>query len=111
MYIGQCTIGIGPIKSKSVEYFHKITGDYELVKQMVTAEFINGYLKFDQGEMYNLDITDTKISAKGDDIIYVVMDKPKKIRNLRRRIANYCVFRIKTRFHSTSVLPVIHCYE
>ena len=95
--IGRCTLGIGPIQSESYEYFHKITGDFELSKRMAAAEFLNAYIKFDKDEMSDLDITDTKISAKGDNILYIVMDSPEKILNLRRRIADCQDTRIKTR--------------
>ena len=64
---------------------------------MAAAEFLNGYLKYDKEEMTDLDITDTKTSAKGDNILYIVMDCPEKILNLRRRIADCNNPGIKTR--------------
>ena len=78
-FIGQCTLGIGPVRPESYEYFYKITGDFELSKKMAAAEFLNGYMKFYKEEMSDLDISDTKISAKGDNILYIVMDSPDKI--------------------------------
>ena len=35
--IGRCMLGVGPIYSKSYNYFYKITGDFELSKKMVAA--------------------------------------------------------------------------
>ena len=96
-YVGQCSIGLGPIKQESIEYFYKITGDYDLSKKMAAAEFLTAYLKFDHSEMSDIDITDTKLSAKGDEILYIVMDNPEKIRNIRRRLADCRDERIKTR--------------
>ena len=77
---------LGPIKSQSIEYFYKITGDYDLAKKMAAAEFLCAYLKFDQDEMTEVEITDTKLSAKGDDIMYIVMSDQEKIKNIRRRL-------------------------
>ena len=39
-YIGRCTIGIGPIRQESTDYFNKITADYGLAKKMAAAEFL-----------------------------------------------------------------------
>ena len=95
--IGQCTIGIGPIKEQSYDYFYKITGDYDESKKMAAAEFLAAYLKFDTDDMSDLHITDTKKSAKGDEILYVVFDSPEKVRNVRRRLADCRNPKIKTR--------------
>ena len=95
--IGQCTLGIGPIVQKSFDYFHRITGDYGEAKKMAAAEFLTGYLKYDTNDMTDLDITDTKISGKNDNILYIVLDSPEKIKNIRRRIADCQNPAIKTR--------------
>ena len=86
--VGKCTLGIGPIKKKSYDYFNTITADFEESKKMAAAEFLTGYLKFDHDEMIDMSITDTKISSKNDDILYIVLDSPSKVRNIRRRIAD-----------------------
>ena len=87
-YVGQCTVGIGPIVSQSINYFNRITGDYTEAKKLAAAEFMTEYLKFDHNDLSDIDITDTKVSSKGDDILYVVLDSPGKARNVRRRIAD-----------------------
>ena len=86
--IGRCTIGIGPIQQRSVNYFHKITGDYNEAKKMAAAEYLQEYLRFDQKDLSDLDITDTRTSAKGDNILYIVLDCPQKVINIRKRIAD-----------------------
>ena len=96
-FAGQCTIGLGPIKSESYDYFNKITGDFEEAKKMAAAEFLVGYLKYDHNDMSDTDISDTRISPKDDDILYVVMDSPEKVKNIRRRIADCRNPEIKTR--------------
>ena len=96
-YIGRCTIGIGPIRQESTDYFNKITADYGLAKKMAAAEFLQGYLKFDECDLSDIDITDTKMSANGDNIMYCVLDCPEKVINIRRRIADCQNDAIKTR--------------
>ena len=95
--IGQSTIRIGPIKEASIEYFHNITADFGEAKKMAAAEFLQGYLRFDNKEMGEVNITDTKVSGKDDKILYIVLDSPRKIRDIRRRIADCRNPTIKTR--------------
>ena len=90
-------MGLGPIKEQSFKYFNKITGDFNDAKKMAAAEYLTGYLKFNHEDMSDVDICDTKISPKGDDILYVVFDSPEKALNVRRRIADCQDPRIKTR--------------
>ena len=52
---------------------------------MAAAEFLMEYLKFDHKDMNAMVITDTRKSGKGDNILYVVMDSPRKIKDIRRR--------------------------
>ena len=96
-FVGQCTIGLGPIKKESYDYFNKITGDFEEAKKMAAAEFLTGYLRYNHDDMSDTDITDTRISPKDDDILYIVMDSPEKVRNIRRRIADCRNSAVKTR--------------
>ena len=96
-YIGRCTIGIGPIRQESIDYFNKITADYGLAKKMAAGEFLQGYLRFNEEDLSDIDITDTKMSAKGDNIMYIVLDCPEKVTNIRRRIADCRNDEIKTR--------------
>ena len=96
-YIGRCTIGVGPIRQESISYFNKITADYGLAKRMAAAEFLQGYLKFDDSDLSDIDITDTKMSAKGDSIMYIVLDCPEKVVNIRKRLADCQNEAVKTR--------------
>ena len=87
--IGKCTIGVGPIKSRSYDYFNTNTADFEEAKKMATAEFLAEYLKFNHKDMTDMNITDTRISAKrGDNMLYIVLDSPGKVKNIRKRIAD-----------------------
>ena len=95
--VGQCTIGIGPIKGQSFEYFYKITGDFPEAQKMAAVEFLQEYLKFDSEDLTDCNITDTKISRKGDDILFIVFDSPDIVKNIRRRIADCQNDHIRTR--------------
>ena len=64
---------------------------------MAAAEYMTEYLKFTHDDLSDIDITDTKTSKKGDDILYVVFDCPEKARNVRRRVADCRNPTIKTR--------------
>ena len=64
---------------------------------MAAAEFLQGYLKFDDEDLSDLDITDTKMSGKGDHIMYIVLDCPEKVLNIRRRLADCQNDEVKTR--------------
>ena len=44
-----------------------------------------------------MDITDTKISGKGDNVMYIVMDCPEKVINIRKHVADCRNENIKTR--------------
>ena len=110
-YAGQCTIGLGPIKSESYNYFNKITGDFEEAKKMAAAEFLVGYLKYDHNNMSDTDISDTRISPKDDNILYLVMDSPEKVKNIRRQIADCRNPEIKTQeYIPPQFFPKIHSH-
>ena len=95
--MGQCTLGIGPIKNQSFDYFYKITGDYLEAQKMAAVEFLQEYLKFDSEDLSDCNITDTKVSKKGDNILFFVFDSLEIVRNIRRRIADCQNESIKTR--------------
>ena len=85
------------MKRESFDYFYTITGDFDEAKRMAAIEYMEGYLNFNQDDLVDFNITDTKISAKGDDILYLVLDSPSKVKNLRRRISDLQNSDIKTR--------------
>ena len=43
---------------------------------MAAVEYLTEYLKFDHSDLQEMEITDTKVSKKGDDILYVVFWEP-----------------------------------
>ena len=100
--MGKCTIGVGPIKEKSYEYFNNIMADYSEAKKMAAAEFLTEYLRFK--DMSDTDITDTKVSNKKDDILYIVLYSPTKVKYIRRRTAETRRSRLKTSFPQCSLI-------
>ena len=80
MKIRKCMIGIGPMKKKEFDYFNKIMDDYTEAKKMAVAKFLSGYLWYDHDKLSDIDITDTKVSGKNIDILYIVMESPSKVR-------------------------------
>ena len=64
---------------------------------MAGAEFLEGYLKYDKRDMEEINITDTKISGKGDSILYLVLGDQEQVINIRRRLADCKNDVIKTR--------------
>ena len=95
--VGRCTLGLGPIKTQSIDYFHTITGDYDEAKKMAGIEYLTEYLQFDHADLAEIEITDTKISQKNDDILYVVFANQDIVKNVRRRVADCQNSAIKTR--------------
>ena len=107
--VGRCTIEVGPIKKESYDYFYKITSDFDEAKKLAAVEYMEGYLEFDHEDMNDYCITDTKISGKGDNILYIVFDSPTKVKNVRRRIADLQNPLIKTRDYIPP--QFFKCYE
>ena len=80
-------IGIGPIKLQSIEYYNTPSVSYHEAKILAVKEYLAHYLKYDEQELSELSIADTKVSANKDDFIYVVMANQDDIRNIYRRKA------------------------
>ena len=65
-------IGIGPIKTKTIQHFEKIHGDLEKAKVAAVQEFLQYYLNYTMTEINDMGITATKLAK--DDIVYVVLE-------------------------------------
>ena len=77
---------IGPISSRSVNYFRKDGVEYEAAKIMAVKEFLAYNLGYEEEELRNLQIMETRMSQKGD-IINVAMAKEEDIREFYIRKA------------------------
>ena len=82
----QHTAGIGPIYQETLDYFNRITVDYDSAKIMVTEEYMRECLKFNDEEMEEFRITDTQHSSK-DNILYIVLDDPRSVKDIYIRMA------------------------
>ena len=71
---------------------------------MAATEFLMEYLRFDQRDLSDTDITDTKMSGKKDDILYVVFGSPTKVRDVRILIGDCGNPDIRTRDHIPPML-------
>ena len=80
-------IGIGPVYTQSIEHFLKIVGDYDEAKKMAAQEYLSVHLRFNEKELAEIDITDTQVSAKGENILYIVVTDESNIRDIRARTA------------------------
>ena len=78
-------IGIGPISKGSVEHFNRRVKDEKLARKMAVEEFLHHYLEFNEEEISELKILDTKHSK--DDVIYVALDNEEHIKEIRFRRA------------------------
>ena len=80
-------IGIGPVYMRLIEHFHRIVGDYDDAKKMAAQEYLTVHLRFDDKEVAEMEISDTQVSSKGENILYVVMTDESHIHDIRGRMA------------------------
>ena len=80
-------IGIGPISRRYIEECENDTNDYKEAKVRAVKEFLEKQLKYDERELKEIKIEDTKVSASKDEIVYVVLKDIEDIKNIHRRKA------------------------
>ena len=54
---------------------------------MAAQEYLRGMLKFNEQEIQEMNITDTQMSSKGDDTMYIAFDDPIHVRDIHIRLA------------------------
>ena len=64
-------VGAHPITQTSINKFNVITGDYEEAKREAAREYLINILGFEMGELEMFMITDTQVSGKGDNVLYI----------------------------------------
>ena len=80
-------IGIGPIKMKSINYHNeKVKKIYE-AKVMSAKEFLGFFLKFEEDELKEMNIVETKLSSGNDEIMYIALEDREHVRDIHRRKA------------------------
>ena len=80
-------VSIGPIPTTSIEYFMNDGVDFEQAKKMAVKELLSYSLNFDDTELEALNIMETKISNKGDNIVNVAFATENEARELYVRKA------------------------
>ena len=65
-------IGIGPIPQEAIQFHDKTGGCPDEAWKEAVCEFLQYYLDYDNEEIQDLEIIETKKAAK-DDIIYCVL--------------------------------------
>ena len=79
-------VGIGPIPGDAIKYHEKKTKNPEDARKNAVREFLQYYLDYDNEEIRELEILETKTAAK-DDIIYCALGKIEDVKELHYRRA------------------------
>ena len=82
----QHMVGVGPISTESEKHFLKETNDPIEATKMAIREFLEYNLDFNEDELENLDIRDTKRAAK-DNVLYFALQDPQKVKEIHYRKA------------------------
>ena len=80
-------VGAHPITQESIDKFNLITGDYEEAKIEAAKEYLINILGYHLAELQMVNITDTQVSSKGDNVLYIAVDDQDTIYDIRRREA------------------------
>ena len=83
----QRMVGLGPIYDKDISKHIADTKDYNEAKIWAIKEHLAINYKYNQEELDNICIAETKRSSKGDNIIYLAMTSKSDIRDIYARKA------------------------
>ena len=83
----KCIIGLGPIKQSTISHKNEIVGDYLEAKKMAVLDFLRDKLQYNDEEIDSINITDTQVSAKTENLVYIVVSEEASIRDIRTRMA------------------------
>ena len=83
----KCIIGLGPIKQSTINSNNAIVVDYLEVKKMAALDFLRNSLKYNEEEIYFIDITDSQVSARSENFLYIVVADELSIRYIRSIMA------------------------
>ena len=81
------TLGIQPVKNKDIEDHLRVTKDPRKARELAVRDYLRDYLQFNEEELEEVEIKDTKISSKGDETVYVVFGSIETIRDIHWRVA------------------------
>ena len=80
-------VSLGPVTAASVEFFRSTLVSYDEAKKLAIKEFLQYNLGYDEEELVSLEIMETRMSSKDDNIINVAMATEDAIRELYTRQA------------------------
>ena len=82
----QHMVGIGPIRSVTIDYFQKKTGSLEEARRSAIREYLSYKLDFSDKELDKMEIKETKSAAK-EDILYFALAEKEDIKEIHYRRA------------------------
>ena len=62
-------------------------GNYLEAKKMAVIDYLRHHLKYNDEEIDTIEITDTQVSAKMENLVYIVVAEEQSIRDIRSRMA------------------------
>ena len=83
----QSMVGLGPIDWNHYEKELKEENDYEKVKLNLAIKHLRKYYKYDDKEIEQIEILETKITVKDEIFIYIALKDSQDIRDIYRRKA------------------------
>ena len=83
----QSMVGLGPIDWHSYEKELKEENNYEKVKLNLVTKHLRKHYKYDDNEIEQLEILETKITVKDEIFIYIALKDSQDIRDIYRRKA------------------------
>ena len=90
-------LGITPISREEIERQRDNTENFEEAKLAAVNEYLRSYLCFSEKEIEEMKISETLISAKGDDTVYIAVDDLESIKEIGMRIAESGIEDLSTR--------------
>ena len=81
------TLGIHPVRNKDIEDHLRVTKDLRKARELAVRDYLRDYLQFNEEELEEVEIKDTKISSKGEETVYVVFGSIETIRDIHWRVA------------------------
>ena len=83
----QSMIGLGPINWEAYEKEMNEEKNYEKAKMNLATEHLRKYYKYDDNEIEQIEIIETKMTVKDEIFIYIVVKDTMDIRDIYRRKA------------------------
>ena len=80
-------LGLQPISKEEIDYHENRTGDPKQAREHAVRDYLRNYLQYNTEELDRVKIEDTKVSANGEDMVYVAFGDMEMIRDIHWRIS------------------------